>query len=106
MIKTKNYVKVDATITKVDYHLIPPDQSVEYYIEFSYDYNNENYVSRSKILFTFNKKVGKKIKIYINPNNPSEVRNDYINNTTILMIIIPLLVFPVSVYGYRIKRNK
>ncbi len=107
-VKTKDYVKVYASIIEVGYDSVPDgsgDSSFVNYIKVSYSYNNTNYTNKQKVTFRFNKKVGNKVKIYINPTNPSEVRNNYMTKLNVMATLISTLFIAFCVPAY-ITRKK
>lgn len=73
-VKTKNFVKVEATITENE----TSDKSSHNSINIDYKYKNINYTNQLKVIFKFNKKVGKTVKIHLNPANPYELRDAYV----------------------------
>ena len=100
LIATKDYVKTTAEInyigrTKDSYN----------YVTVSYKYNNEEYTTNQIVLLKHTKKIGNKYKIYINPENPNETRDNrpfYIN---ILMSIF-LLFMHISMIILYVLRKK
>lgn len=105
-VKTKDYVKVYASITEVGYDVIPNgsgDSSYENYIKVSYTYNNNFYTNKQRVAFRFNKKEGDNIKIYVNPKNPIEIRDNYITRIciTVSLIIVLFNIFCIRAYIIR-----
>ena len=56
-IKTKDYVKIEATITEVGYHHHYDSDSYSDYIKLEYKYDNNNYNNEQRVAFRGNKKV-------------------------------------------------
>ena len=102
-IKTKDYVKIEATITEVGYHQHYESDSYSNYIQLEYQYNNNYYKNEQRVAFRGNKKVGNKTTIYINPLNPIEVRDNYLTklNIVIGIVIIIFNVFCIKAYKTR-----
>lgn len=112
-IKTRDYVKVYASITEVsrrDYATKGGSSTVDNYanyIKLRYTYNNGRYTNEQRVLFRFNKKEGDKIKIYVNPKNPMEVRDNYMTRVGIAfsLMIIFFNIFCIKAYQIRKKEN-
>ena len=104
-IKTKDYVKIEATITEVGYHHHYDSDSYSDYIKLEYQYDNNNYNNEQRVAFRGNKKVGNKTTIYVNPLNPIEVRDNYLTriNIVISIVIIVFNLFCIKAYLIRKK---
>lgn len=104
-IKTKDYVKIEATITEVGYHHYYDPDSYSDYIKLEYQYDNNNYNNEQRVAFRGNKKVGNKTTIYVNPLNPIEVRDNYLTriNIVISIVIIVFNLFCIKAYLIRKK---
>ena len=63
------------TMTSEEYDIVDGGYDREYRIGVKYIYNGENY--ESSIDYTSKQSIGKKIKIHINPDNPSETDGMY-----------------------------
>ena len=96
--KKENEV-VEATVTSCtiiseEYDIVDGGYDREYRIGVKYTYHGENY--ESSIDYTSKKSIGKKIKIHINPDNPTETDGmyggliDYIG--PILFCAVPFLL--------------
>ena len=105
-INTKDYVKVDATITDVSYEITYEDGSNTYnYVKLKYVYNNNTYENKQRVTFRFNKKVGNKIKIYVNPSNANEVRNNFNFRINIVMSVFALVIHIFMIKFYMVRRK-
>lgn len=88
-VKTKNFVKVEATIIENENSEKSPHNS----INIDYKYKNVNYTNQLKVIFKFNKKVGKTVQIHLNPANPYELRDAYV------MYLLPITAGLIGVYS-------
>lgn len=88
-VKTKNFVKVEAIITEPTNN----EKSSHNFINIDYKYKNVNYTNQLKVIFKFNKKVGKTVKIHLNPTNPYELRNAYV------MYLLPISACLAGIYS-------
>lgn len=104
-IKTKDYVKVEATIIEVGYHRHYDSDSYSDYIKLQYEYDNNNYNNEQRIAFRANKKVGNKTTIYVNPLNPAEVRDNYLTRLNIVISSIIIIFNLFCIKAYRIRKN-
>ncbi len=102
--KTKNYISIDAIITKV-YREYSSADDFSYYVNVTFDYKDINYYNKQRISFKFNKKTGKKIKIYFNPDDPHQVRNNWEFRMSLIASILSFLffIFVFKEYLYRKK---
>ena len=92
-INTRDYIKVDATITDVSYDFTYEDGGNTYnYVKLKYVYNNNTYENKQRVAFRFNKKVGNRIEIYVNPSNANEVRNNFDFRISIVMSVFALVI--------------
>ena len=106
-IKTKDYVKTTAVIKELNYDTnYYSDTRTSHYIILNYKYNNKEYNYKQKITFTFNNQEGTIKNIHINPNNPTEVKNIYNNNATILLSIMSLLFDIMCIIIYKKLKTK
>lgn len=90
---TKDYIKESAIITDKYaeyYETIDHETSRDNYVELDYEYNNQTYHKKQRVFSLFNKKIGNSITVYINPDNPNEIKNVY--NTRAFYIIDVLLI--------------
>ena len=104
-INTKDYIKVEATITWVGTEYINESDSTYSYIEYKYEYGEEDYTNKQRVAFRFNKKVGETQNIHINPNNPSEVKDTYMTNTSLIICGIMFVITIFMIKGYSIRKN-
>lgn len=107
-LKTKDYVKVNSKITKVDYRIIYKngnDYTTINYVMLEYEYNGNKYENEQRISFKFNKKVGNKVKIYIDPSHPKKVRDNYIFRLNIFFSIVLLIMHILLIKFYWIRVN-
>lgn len=108
--KQKDYIELNAVITEVGYRYIPAggeaNAQIINYIKLSYEYDDKTYSSQQRVAFKFNKKVGNLIRIYINPNNPEEMKDTYITNINFIINIITLVITIFLIKAYKIRKNK
>ncbi len=104
-IKTKDYVKVEATIIEVAYHYHYDSNSYSDYIKLEYEYDNNNYNNEQRIAFRANKKVGNKTTIYVNPLNPAEVRDNYLTRLNIVISSIIIIFNLFCIKAYRMRKE-
>lgn len=105
-IKTKDYVKVKATITEIGYHKHYESDSYSNYIKLEYEYDNNNYNNEQRVVFRFNKKVGNKITIYVDPMNPVEVSDNYLTRLNSIISIFAIIFNLFCIKAYRIRKNQ
>ena len=115
IIKVKNYDKISAEIVDIVYRRNKKATSSNYdnrknnhyrnYMKVNYTYKGNNYEKEQLIAFRFNKKIGDKIDIYVNPNNPDEIANTYINNLIIIMSIFLLIVIVFLIKAYKVRKD-
>jgi len=104
-IKTKEYVKVQATITEVGYHHHLGYDSYSDYIKLEYQYDDNKYNNEQRVAFRGNKKVGEKINIYVNPSNPIEARDNYLTRINIIISIVIIIFNLFCIKAYRIRKK-
>ncbi len=101
-IKTRNYIKIDAIVTNVSYYYEPSSdgESLINYIELKYTFDNLEYIGKQRVFFRNFQKVDKKVKIYVNPNNPKVIRDNYLTKLSIFIFIISLIfnIFTTKAY--------
>lgn len=106
--KTKDYIKLDAVIVDVGYEYSnygSENESRIYYMQVGYEYNNKNYINKQRVNFRFNKNKGDVVKIYVNPNNPEEIKDTYNTNIFIFLSILTLVLTIALAKGYKIRKN-
>ena len=105
-INTKDYVKVDATITDVSYDITYEDGGNTYsYVKLKYEYNNNTYENKQRVAFRFDKKVGNKVKIYINPSDANEVRDNFNYRLSIILSLVMLVIHIFMIKFYVVRRK-
>lgn len=104
-IKTKDYVKVEATIIQVGYHHHYDSASNSDYIKLEYRYGNNKYNNEQRVSFRGNKKVGTKTAIYVNPLNPIEVRDNYLTKLNIVITIVIIIFNLFCIKAYKIRKE-
>ena len=85
--KTRNYIKIEATVfsmkTDVDYGLENGSKSsLIKSVNCYYEYDGDKYESSYRT-FLKNYSSGETISLYLNPKNPSEIRNPFITEVCI-----------------------
>ena len=105
-IKTKDYVKIEATITEVGYHQHYESDSYSNYIQLEYQYNNNYYKNEQRVAFRGNKKVGNKTTIYINQLNPIEVRDNYLTKLNIVIGIVIIIFNVFCIMAYKTRKRE
>ena len=107
-LKTKDYVKIDAVVTKIDSKTSSSaDDSVSYYADLDYKYNGQNYHYRKTLrTFILRPKVNSKIKIYIDPISPSRVRDTGLIGICIVASLFFLLFFIVMIKCYFVRKEE
>lgn len=111
--QNRENVVVEATVTSCvmtyeEYDIVDGDHDREYRIGVKYTYNGETY--ESSIDYSSEKRVGKKIKIHINPDDPTETDGMYGGLTdyiaTILFCAVPLFLAGVGLVISAFKNRK
>lgn len=106
-IKTKEYDKFDATITYIGtkYTGSNSEESTINYIKFKFEYNNKEYSNEQRVAFKFNKKIGDRITVYVNSNNPNEIKDTYYTNSAnsacFMMIVITIFLIKACIIKKR-----
>lgn len=103
---TKNYVKLEATITEVGYRHYYDSDGYSNYIKLEYEYHNNNYNNEQRVAFRANKKVGNKTTIYVNPLNPIEVRDNYLTKLNIVISIVIIIFNLFCIKAYRTRKKE
>ncbi|MDD5827010.1 MAG: hypothetical protein PUD25_04505 [Bacilli bacterium] len=88
-VQTKNYVKVKSIIIDVDCTCGEYSECT-HYAKLEYQYDGKSYYTE-QTLFLGPAILGSKISIYVNPENPEEVRDNY--NTRIMMVLSLFYLF-------------
>ena len=96
---TKDYVEIDSNITYIG------NTKGYNYVTVSYEYNNEKYTTNQIVLFKHTKKTGDKYKIYINPENPEETRDNRTYNIDILMCTFCLFIHISMIILYILQKK-
>ena len=105
-LNTKDYIKVDATITDVSYDITYEDGGNTYsYVKLKYEYNNNTYENKQRVAFRFDKKVGNKVKIYINPSDANEVRDNFNYRLSIILSLVMLVIHIFMIKFYVVRRK-
>ena len=106
-IKTQNYVKVDAAIVEVGYDEVKTEGENHYYnyIILRYTYDNNSYTYKQGVIFRFNKREEDKIKIYINPEQPDEVRDSYSIRLAIIVCLFLGVFDYFCIKAYIVRKN-
>lgn len=97
--ESKDYLKTKAIITNV-YRNYDSEGRFFFYVKVSFNYENKTYFNNQKVSFGFNKKEGKEISIYFNPENPNQVRNNWWFRAYIISSILTFIYFIGMVVGY------
>lgn len=97
----KKYEKVDATVvsTIISRHHRGENGSKSEkirYIECTYTYNNKEYTITFRTIFK-RYKDGTDISLYVNPEAPSEIKNPFVTEINIMILVI-LIIFTVGMY--------
>ena len=105
-IETKDYQKIDAKITDITYHIYAQnDNNTYHYAKLSYTYNNESYENEQRLAIVFNKKPGNTMRIYVDPSNPKNVRNNFNYRLNIILTIF-FLIWNIAAITAYIKKKK
>lgn len=108
-IKTKDYIKTYAIITDVNYHYESSSDggSLIENIKVKYTFNDLEYSNIQRVTFRNFYKIGKKVKIYVNPNNPQIVRDNYLTKLSIFIFIVSFVFNMFATKAYlTIRKNK
>lgn len=110
-VKTKDYVKVPAVITYVGYYYTnggdSDSKTLVNYIDVNYTYNDKSYTSTQRVFFRGLHKKNNKLTLYVNPDEPSIVKNNYNTKTSHILFILSLIfnIITVKVYMTRGKHS-
>lgn len=91
VVKTRTFIKIKATVismkTDIDYD-VDNDSKVSLIksVNCYYEYDGEKYESSYRTFFK-NYSPGETISIYLNPKNPSEIKNPFITEVGVLGIV-------------------
>lgn len=92
-VQTKNYVKVKAiiidTITECR-HGSSDNKQCTKFAKLEYQYDGKSYYTEQRLFFG-TAIMGSKISIYVNSENPEEVRDNY--NTRLMMLLSLMMLF-------------
>lgn len=111
--QNRENVVVEATVTGCvmtyeEYDVVDSEYDREYRIDVEYTYDGETY--ESFVEYSSEKRVGKKIKIHINPDDPTETDGMYGGLTdyiaTILFCAVPFLLVGVLLVISALKNRK
>lgn len=108
IITTKDYVKVEAEVVDIVNHYAysPDGDSIYHYVKLKYEYKGQIYEQEKRIgVFLVYPKIGKKMKIKINPNNALEIKDTYMRNFLILVSSFSLLFTILLTKAYFIRRK-
>ena len=99
LLKRQDYIKTEATITNFITHF-PSTQRHNYttYIEYSYLYNNTEFTNIQRTLSNNNKSIGQQIRIYINPNNPLHLEQDFFQSYYCMYMMLADLKLPFGMH--------
>lgn len=91
VVKTRSFIKIEATAfsmkTDVDYGLENDSKSsLIKSVNFYYEYDGEKYESSYRTFFKHYSS-GETISVYLNPKNPSEIKNPFIAEVCVLGIV-------------------
>ena len=87
-VKYKDYVTFEADVTAA-YNTPSSAETTEHYVDISYTYNGVQYTTTQQVVSQYN--AGDKIKIRINPDEPSELAGN------ILMFVFVILA---GIFGF------
>ena len=105
-ISTINYVKVKATVVDVGNYYDGGSSSINYYADLDYSYKGKNYTYKSnRNIFIFYPKINSKMNLYINPSNPSQVRNSWLVNLDIFASITMLIIHIFLIKAYILRKK-
>ena len=108
LIKTRDYVKVKATIqdtiTECS-HSSSDDKQCTTFLKLEYQYDEISYYTEQRVIFGFSI-FGSKINIYVNPENPEEVRDNYNTRLSIFLSLILLFSCYMTAKCYWIKKHQ
>jgi len=107
LLKTKDYVKVEATIVELNY-VVSEEQyeSKLDHIKIEYKYNNQKYEQPHRVLLRFNKKVGDIIKISVDPKDPNQIKDIYVLVMEFVFASVMLLLSILLIKVYKKHRVK
>ena len=88
-INYSDYEKVEARIVSVDskYGSGSNSKSRTYYVTYQYKIEGEQYNSKTQVFTKSGKKIDDIVVIRYNPENPSEIENEYANQSLLFFII-------------------
>lgn len=108
-VSTKDYVKVYAQKSKLTNVYNYRTESYDHFVEFNYSYNGNNYTSKEKVLLPFlfntNNHHKNSTKIYINPENPSKIRNNYTIKVVGSAGLVAILFHVFCIKAYKVRKN-
>lgn len=106
--KAKDFVRVDANVVGLEYRSDDTqDGGTTNYqnLILTYNYDNKEYSGEYRIFSKSSKKRKDSIKIYINPNDPSEIRNDYMISLTAILSVFGILAHIFCIKAYLVRRK-
>lgn len=110
-----NYVETKAEITKIKEDLLPgfddsddatDAEKYEYQVFVKYSYNDKEYKNKEYGNYDSSMKVGDKVLVYINPDNPSEFISDPSGNFITIIIGVVIVLIGCGGIGYNIYKKK
>ncbi len=104
--ESKDYVKVEAIIESVRKDSANAENGEANYIEFSFQYNGKMYNNQQRVVFRLNKKVGSSTNVWINPENPNEIRDIYKTNLLYIIDGFSLIFLVFMIKAYKIRKNE
>lgn len=104
--ESKDYVKVEAIIESVRKDSANAENGEANYIEFSFQYNGKMYNNQQRVVFRLNKKVGSSTNVWINPENPNEIRDSYKTNLLYIIDGFSLIFLVFMIKAYKIRKNE
>ena len=111
----ENYVKTDATITRIEKELIPgriPDEndplddSYEHRVFVAYSYNGTNYSDVEYPNYDSSMKEGDTVLLYLNPDDPAEFMADPSGSFVFVLIGIGVVLFGIGGIAVSIYKKK
>lgn len=119
IIMTKDYVKVDAQVTKViEYNRESTSKSTiksknknkkqrttTYVITYEFTYNAKEYLSEQELSNKPNEQEGDIVQIRCNPDNPEQIENTHIIKTSYIFIVVLTAFSIILLVMYRKARK-